>query len=161
MAYLVAFCDCSGLGCRCFTCRWNAKPASLGRSPSRRQTTPGRSGPRLGRTLVGGDFGSSSGPRWMFEPVAKEGGRFWFSVTSLEQLVAISDVSRERNKYKTRWLQRANITFQWLHSFLGFLKEGCVEAGQKCRPVPLGVMRLCGAGWNTVSGFPHVIKTGI
>lgn len=40
----------------------------------------------------------------------------------LAQLVAISDVRRERNKYEA-FLQRASIAFPWVHSFLEVLRE--------------------------------------
>lgn len=40
----------------------------------------------------------------------------------LAQLVAISDVRRERNKYEA-FLQRVSIAFPWVHSFLEVLRE--------------------------------------
>lgn len=92
----------------------------------------GRSGLMLCQVWVGGDFGSSCGWRGMFEPVARQRGRFWFAIASFEQLVAISDVRRERNKYEA-FLQRTSISFPWVHSFLGFLKEN----GVKVQPIPL------------------------
>lgn len=115
----------------CLARFWHALQAPLRGSLARRQPSPRRSGLKLGQVWVGGDFGSSGGRRGMFEPVARQRGRFWFTIASLEQLVAISDVRRERNKYEA-FLQRAGISFPWVHSFLEFLKE---KGGQKCSNV--------------------------
>lgn len=45
-------------------------------SLARRHPPLRRSGLKLGQVGVGGDFGSSSGRRGMFEPVARQRGRF-------------------------------------------------------------------------------------
>lgn len=58
----------------------------------------------------------------MFKPVARRKGRFWFSIASFEQLVAISDVRRESNKYEA-FLQSSSISYPWVHSFLYFSRN--------------------------------------
>lgn len=125
----------------CLARFWHALQAPLRGSLARRQPSPRRSGLKLGQVWVGGDFGSSGGRRGMFEPVARQRGRFWFTIASLEQLVAISDVRRERNKYEA-FLQRAGISFPWVHSFLEFLKE---KGGKSA-----ATLGFCGPGVRAV-----------
>lgn len=137
-----------------FTLSWNMRHASFRGFLARKQPPLWRSVLKLGHIWVGGDFGSSSGRRGMFEPVTRQRGMFWFTIASFKQLVAISDVRRESNKYE-EFLQRAGISFPWVHSFLGFLRE----RGQKGSLFFFSQIRFCrsvfflffGAGCYTLS----------
>lgn len=134
----------------CLTWFWHILQASLQGSLARRQAPPGRSGPKLGQIWVGGDFGSSSGQRGMFELVARQIGRFWFA--SFKHLVAISDVRRKRNKYEA-FLQRASISFPWVHSFLDFFFKQKGEKSAAC----FSLVRWSFAGQGSPCGLQQSV----